>query len=159
MAQMYTVEDLKSKYKKFPAAKQHFGVKAASWVKLCEKLNGELAKDAEIAELRSKVAFLQAELTKNNVNSDLDLMLTDLVYKRGVGSNEIFESDDAMKEEPDGTGRDDWAYFESVLRRRYHRLSKVYHPDNHGSNQQMNNLAHAYDIARTLVNANEGMGK
>ena len=74
---MYTAEDLKSKYKKFPEAKQHFSVKAQSWVKLCEKLNGELAKDAEILELRSKVAFLQTQIAKNNVKSDLDLMLTE----------------------------------------------------------------------------------
>ena len=156
---MYTVEELKSKCRKFPAAKQHFSVKAQSWVKLCEKLNGQLVKDAEIVELRSKVAFLQAQLAKNNVNSDLDLMLTDLVYKRGVGSDEIFQSDDAMKGEPEGTSRDDWAYFESVLKRRYYRLSKIYHPDCHGSNQQMNNLAHAYGIARSLVNTNQGMRK
>ena len=64
-----------------------------------------------------------------------------------------------MKGEPEGTSRDDWAYMMSVLKRRYYRLSKIYHPDNHGTCQQMNNLVHAYGIAKTFVKANQGMGK
>jgi hypothetical protein len=64
-----------------------------------------------------------------------------------------------MKDEPEGTGRDDWAYFESALKRRYRRLAKHYHPDNHGTKEQMNNLTNAYEIARTFVNSNGGLGK
>ncbi|MDF5718141.1 MAG: J domain-containing protein [Rhizonema sp. NSF051] len=156
---MYTVADLKTKFKKFATAKQHFGIKAQGWDKLCQKLNAKTTQETETEKLRKQIEFLEAEMAKKNAKSELDLMLLDLVYKRGVGSNEIFESAEAMNGEPEGTGKDDWAYFESTLKRRYYRLSKIYHPDAHGSNQQMTNLAHAYDIARCFVNANEGMGK
>ncbi|MFN4875299.1 MAG: hypothetical protein ACK5GT_02370 [Aphanizomenon sp.] len=156
---MYTLEQLKNQYKKFKAAKEHFGVKAVSWQKLCDKLNGEFLKDALIKELEGKVASLQSQLAKSSAKSDLDVILMDIVYKRGVGADEIFESQEVMKDEPEGTGRDDWAYFESVLKRRYHRLAKHYHPDNHGTKEQMNNLTNAYEIARTFVNSNEGLGK
>jgi len=82
-----------------------------------------------------------------------------MVYSRGVGSNEIFESPEATANEPEGTGKDDWAYFESVLRSRYRALAKKYHPDNGGSSEHMNNLIHAYEVARTFVKANGGIGK
>lgn len=142
---MYTVEDLKGKFKKFTEAKNFFKIKAASWQKLCDKLNAESAKDARIRELETEVAALRTQLSKTAAESDLDVLLTDLVYPRGVGSDEIFESPEALENEPEGTGRDDWAYFESVLKRRYYRLTKRYHPDNGGSDAQMNNLINAYE--------------
>lgn len=156
---MYTVESLKKEYKKLQAAKSHFNLKANSWQSLCDKLNGSFAKDALIQELKNEIERLKVQISKLSSKSDLDLLLTDLVYKRGVGSDEIFESPEAIEGEPDETGKDDWAYLESILKRRYYRLSKVYHPDNKGSNEQMNNLANAYEIARTFVKNNGGIGK
>jgi len=156
---MYTVEDLKTKHKKFPAAKEHFKVKANSWQRLCDKLNAEFAKDARIAELENQVAQLQAKIATLSQGSDLDILLSDMVYKRGVGSDEIFESPEALKGEPEKTGKDDWAYFESVLQRRYRALAKIYHPDTGGSKEHMNNLTNAYEIARTFVKNNGGLGK
>jgi hypothetical protein len=165
---MYTEKDLKDKYKKFAAAKEHFGVKANGWLALCNKLNVEAAK-GRILDLEHQNERLQSqleaamvrilELEQESTKSDLDLMLTDLVYKRGVGSDEIFESSEAMEEEPEGVGRDDWAYFESVLKRRYFRLAKRYHPDRGGSNDQLNNLKHAYEVAKTFVKINGGLQK
>ena len=154
---MYTVEDLKSKYKKFTEAKEYFKVKAGSWQKLCDKLNSEATKETRIRELEAEVAALRTKLSKTNAKSDLDLLLTNLVYPRGVGSDEIFESSEALEDEPTGTGRDDWAYFESVLKRRYYRLSKRYHPDNGGSEAQMGNLINAYEVGRTFVKTNGGL--
>jgi hypothetical protein len=156
---VYTLESLKNQYKKFQIAKKHFNLKASSWQSLCDKVNGEFAKDALIQELKDEVENLKGQIIKLSFKSELDLLLTDLVYKRGVGSDEIFESFEAIEGEPEGTGRDDWAYLESVLKRRYYRLSKLYHPDNKGSSEQMNNLANAYEIARTFVKNNGGMGK
>ncbi|MBD1856462.1 MULTISPECIES: J domain-containing protein [Leptolyngbya] len=156
---MYTVEDLKSKYKKFSEAKDHFQIKAGSWQKLCDKLNAESQKDAQIRKLETEIKALRSELSKTAAKSDLDILLTDLVYPRGVGSDEVFESPEALENEPEDTGRDDWAYFESVLKRRYYRLAKRYHPDNGGSEAQMNNLINAYEVGRTFVKSNGGLDK
>lgn len=156
---MYTVEDLKAKHTKFPVAKEYFKIKAGSWQKLCDKLNTEFAKDARLAELESLVTQLQAKLVTLSQSSDLDILLSDMVYKRGVGSDEIFEYPEALKGEPEKTGKDDWAYFESVLQRRYRALAKIYHPDAGGSKEHMNNLTNAYEIARTFVKNNGGLGK
>lgn len=93
----------------------------------------------------------------NTYASNLDILLSDLVYNRGVGSNEIFESKEALKDEAESDGKDDWQYFASTLKRRYYRLSKLYHPDTGGTEEQMNNLKRAYDTAMMLVEANKGI--
>ncbi len=152
---MYIVKELKENHKKFADAKSHFGVKAQGWQKLCDKLNANFAKDAEIAELRSKIALLEAQIAKTKPNSDLDLILTDRFYQRGVRSNEVFESPEAMNGEPEGTAINSWEFSESALKRRYHRLAMIYHPDVHGSNEQMINLNHAYKNAQAIAKINQ----
>lgn len=155
---MYSVEQLKKEYASFKEAKLALGLKATSWAKLVEKLNGRSQHELKLEALEKEVAELKARLLMFGQQSDLDILLSNLVYKRGVGSNEVFESPEAMAGEPPGTGKDDWAYFESTLKRRYHRLAKRYHPDNGGSDEHMGNLARSYSIARTFVKDNDGMG-
>ncbi|MDF5718586.1 MAG: hypothetical protein PUP93_33155 [Rhizonema sp. NSF051] len=152
---MYIVKELKEKHKKFAEAKQHFGVKAKGWQKLCDKLNASFAKDAQIAELQSKIALLEAQLAENKPKSDLDLILTDRFYKRGVKINEVFESIEALNGEPEGTVINAWEFSESALKRRYYRLAMIYHPDVNGSNEQMVNLNHAYKNAQSIVKINQ----
>ena len=120
-----------------------------------------IEKDALIKQLKEEVTSLRLQITQSSLKrkSDLDIMLMDIVYNRGVGADEIFESQEAMCDEPKKTAKDDWAYFESVLKRRYIKLANYYHPDNYGSQEQLDNLAHAYEIARTFVKSNEGLGK
>ncbi len=81
----------------------------------------------------------------------------DFVYKRGVGGDEIFESREAMEGEPEDADKDDWASFYSTLKRRYHRLSQLYHPDRGATKEQMGNLTHACKSALIYVKANNGM--
>ncbi|MDF5717815.1 MAG: hypothetical protein PUP93_29105, partial [Rhizonema sp. NSF051] len=153
--QMYTVKELKEKHKKFAAAKQHFGIKAKGWQRLCDKLNINFAKDAEIAELQSKIALLEKQITENKPKSDLDLLLSDRFYKRGVQPNEIFESLEALNEDPEGMVSNAWEFSESVLKRRYYKLAMIYHPDVNGSNEQMINLNHAYKNAQAITKINQ----
>lgn len=154
---MYTVADLQKQYKNFKTAKQHFNITARGWEALCQKLNTESDKDFQIQELKAEVDRLKVQIAKLNHQTDLDLLLTDLVYPRGVGSDEVFESPEALADEPEKAGRDDWAYFESALKRRYYRLSNLYHPDKGGTDEQFRNLEHAYKIGRTFVNENGGL--
>jgi hypothetical protein len=158
---MYTAQDLKKQFSSFKSAKDSFKVKAQSWQKLCDKLNGESSKDARLLKLESKVKELTTQLESlraiKSIKSELDILLMDLVYKRGVGDDEIFESKEAMEGEPDDADRDDWASFYSTLKRRYHRLSQLYHPDGGGTEEQMANLTHSYKSALTYVKANNGM--
>ncbi len=155
---MYTVQQLKTEFTSFREAKVAHNLTARSWAKLAEKLNSRGQEELKIKELEKEVADLKAKLIMLEKVSDLDILLSNLVYKRGVGSNEVFESPEAMTDEPPGTGKDDWAYFETTLKRRYHRLAKRYHPDNGGSDEHMNNLSHSYSIARTFVKDNDGLG-
>jgi hypothetical protein len=156
---MYTVAELKKQYKNFKAAKQHFNITARGWETLCQKLNAEYSKDIQIQKLEAEIDSLKVKIAKLTARSDLDILLTDLVYPRGVGSNEVFESSEALLDEPEKTGKDDWAYFESTLKRRYYRLSNRYHPDKGGTDEQFRNLEHAYQIARTFVKENGGIGQ
>lgn len=153
---MYTIEQLKQTYRKIAIAKAHFGVKARGWSALCDKLNQDYLKDAKIKDLEEEIRILKTKISKLTAISDLDLMLTDLVYKRGVGSDEIFESPEALEGEPSDVGRDDWAYFESILTGRYRRLAKRYHADVGGSDEQMKNLTNAYKIGQALIKNNGG---
>lgn len=161
MTQMYTTQDLKKQFSSFKSAKDYFKVKAQSWQKLCDKLNAESDKDTHLVELESLVKELTTQLESlratKSIKSELDILLMDLVYKRGVGGNEIFESREAMEGEPEDADKDDWASFYSTLKRRYHRLSQLYHPDRGGTKEQMRNLTHAYESALTYVKANNGM--
>lgn len=156
---MYTVEALQEQHKKFNIAKQYFNITARGWEALCQKLNTEYVKDAQIQELKAEVERLKMQIAKTASLSDLDLMLTDLVYQRGVGSDEIFESPEALTDEPEKSGKDDWAFFESALKRRYYRLSNRYHPDKGGTAEQFHNLEHAYTVGRTFVKENGGMDR
>jgi hypothetical protein len=158
---MHTVQSLKKQFSTFKAAKEYFKVKAASWQSLCDKLNAEASKDGRIKELEALVEKLskEVELLKatQSTKSELSLLLTDLVYKRGVGDDEIFESPEALEGEPKDADKDDWGSFYSTLKRRYHRLSKLFHPDYGGAKEQMANLTHAYESAIVYVKANNGM--
>ena len=158
---MYTIQDLKKQFSNFKTAKDHFKVKAQSWQTLCDKLNIESSKDTRLTELESLVKELVKELESlkaiKSSKSELDILLTDLVYKRGVGDDEIFESPEAMEGEPENADKDDWASFHSTLRRRYYRLSFIYHPDQRGTKEQMANLTNAYESAIAYVKTNNGM--
>lgn len=120
----------------------------------------ESPEDKVIA-LEAQVAQLQKELlaykTRESAKSELDVLLMDFVYRRGVGDNEIFESPEALEGKPEGEGRDDWSFFHSTLKGRYYSLSKRYHPDNGGTEEQMRNLTRSYESALTYVKANNGM--
>lgn len=161
MTQIYTTQDLKKRFSSFKGAKDYFKVKAQSWQKLCDKLNAESSKDARFIELESLMKELTTQLESlratKSIKSDLDILLMDLVYKRGVGGDEIFESREVMEGEPEDADKDDWASFYSTLKRRYHRLSQLYHPDRGGTKEQMGNLTHAYESALIYVKANNGM--
>lgn len=161
MTQMYTIQDLKKQFSSFKRAKDHFKIKAQSWQKLCEKLNTESSKDARLIELEALVKELAKQLEAlraiKSIKSELDILLMHFVYKRGVGDDEIFESREAMKGEPEDADKDDWASFYSTLKRRYHRLSQIYHPDCGGTEEQMASLTHAYEAALTYVKGNNGM--
>ncbi|MDF5718139.1 MAG: J domain-containing protein [Rhizonema sp. NSF051] len=82
-------------------------------------------------------------------------MLSDRFYKRGVKINEVFESLEALGGEPIGKIINAWEFSEAELKRRYYRLAKIYHPDVHGSNEQMVNLNHAYKNAQAIVKINQ----
>jgi hypothetical protein len=161
MTQMYTIQDLKKRFSTFKTAKDYFKVKAQSWQKLCDKLNVESNKDTRLVELEFLVRELTTQLESLRANkptkNELDILLMDLVYKRGVGGNEIFESREVMEGEPEDADKDDWSSFYSTLKRRYHRLSQIYHPDRNGTKEQMGNLTHAYESALIYVKANNGM--
>jgi len=112
-------------------------------------------------KLNQKKAVLQAMydevVVEQPAKSDLDILLLDIVYKRGVGDDEIFESPQALAGEPETEGCDDWSFFQSTLTRRYQRLSAIYHPDHGGTEEQMRNLTHAFNSAQLYVKANNGM--
>lgn len=128
---------------------------------LQEKLSDYKEVKSAKSKLEDQVQQLQEELsdykTRNSAKSELDFLLMDFVYSRGVGDNEIFESPEALESEPEGEGQDDWSFFLSTLKRRYRTLSKRYHPDNGGSEEQMRNLTRSYESALTYVKANKGM--
>ncbi len=143
---MYTTADLKKQFKKFAAAKKHFGVKAQSWEKLCKKLNEKANQESEVEQLRSRIQFLEAEIAKKNSEFDeIGFWLLDNNFDRSRFSD-FNLPENATK-------------LESVAKGYYKKLAGKYHPDKGGTAMQMANLNKLLEQMMALVELNNGLGK
>jgi hypothetical protein len=140
---MYSAQSLKREYGTLAQAKSATGLTARGWQALADKLN-QPSPDAQIKLLQSQVKQLQQEIIQlKNLGNPIGFWLLDGNFDRSR-----FTDFDVPQD----------AFYKASIARKFHKeLSRRYHPDKGGTEEQMANLNRLLDQSLALVEMNGGM--
>ena len=144
----HTEQSLRARFSNFKEAKAELGIKARGWKALAEKLN-EPKPEQEIATLKEQVKRLEAEVVRlreagEDAFDEVGFWLLDRNFERAKFKD--FGVSDLATE------------IESEAKKVYKDLSRRYHSDYGGSDEQMANLNKLKDQMLSVVRLNGGMG-
>ena len=141
------ISELKQRFSKLAEAKAELGIKAGSWKALVEKLN-KPDPEQEIAMLKEQIAQLKAEIKRlreagENAFDEVGFWLRDRNFDRAKFEDlGVTEEATEMKSKADAIYKD---------------LSRRYHPDSGGSDEQMANVNRLKKQMISVVKLNGGM--